>query len=178
MNFQEKVRSMTAAEIIRAMVESLIPPPAIRIDMGTYGEARNVNITKGFSILGLQIIKPKKEVVCFGCAATNTVCKISGSVFTKEVIGEPELRAKFIETDRSFLSVFESAINQLRLGNIRAYNKDAKTGEFAQIDIDKHWREIGRLRELYNDYTSNDLVAYAQLANAIEREAAVAQPVA
>lgn len=69
MNFKQKVQSMTAKEIIMAMVESLIPPPLIKVDMGTFG---TTEITKpATKFLGWTL--RKAESICFGCAATNTI---------------------------------------------------------------------------------------------------------
>ena len=109
--FKEKVLSMTAKEIIMSMVEGL-QNPVITINMDTYGEAI--------------------EGVCFGCAATNAVCKISGKVFTEDNIDE-DLRSNFLKTDRLFLSEFEMAIDNLRAGGIKSYNFYANEIGIAQI---------------------------------------------
>ena len=54
-NFKEKVQAMSAKEIIMAMVEGL-RNPVTKIHMGTYGKVEGD--------------------VCYGCAATNAICKI------------------------------------------------------------------------------------------------------
>jgi len=147
MNFKEKVQSMTAKEIILAMVDSLTHPPIINIDMETYGE--------------------NKRGVCFGCAATNTICKISGVVFTSENIGNRRSRAKavnddiFNDTIDDFVYCFERAINGLRQSNLQTYNLFTKHEKFAEIvnplDIE--------LPRLDNNYTNDDLKPYIELAN-------------
>jgi len=147
MNFKEKVQSMTAKEIILAMVDSLTHPPIINIDMNTYGENR--------------------QGVCFGCAATNTICKISGVVFTPENIGSRRLRSKAINNNifddkiGEFLYCFERAIDALRGSELDIYNIYADHIKFALIvnplDI--------KLRHLDNDYTNDDLKPYIELAN-------------
>lgn len=65
MNFQDKIQSMKASEIIRAMISGL-RKEHVKIDMTTFGAARNGT--------------------CFGCAATNAVCEISNEVFTAKTI--------------------------------------------------------------------------------------------
>lgn len=154
MNFEEKVKSMTAKEIIMAMVDSLTHPPIINIDMGTFGETQIVD--KKF--LGIKIGKKK---VCFGCAATNTICQISGKKFTIDNIYNRGVRAKFIDSDYVFLSDFETAIDHLRCGNITSYNIMAKSGGFALIkDNGKYFTR------LTSNYTNKDLEQYIRLANA------------
>ena len=56
--------------------------------------------------------------ICFGCAATNTVCKISNKTFTPDSIYHRSDRADFINTDHTFLAQFEHAIDSLRSGKI------------------------------------------------------------
>ncbi len=152
MNFKEKVQSMTAKEIILAMVASLKRPPIVNIDMNTYGDARQ----KRF--LGI----PYGKEVCFGCAATNTVCQIAGKKFTTYYINSPVTRASFLETDWRFLDAFESAINQLRLGDIGSYNRYANSYKFALINLPFN---MG-LPKLTNLYTNRQLRKYTKLANA------------
>ena len=138
-NFKTTVQNMTAKEIIMAMVEGL-KNPVIKVKMDTFGES-----TKG---------------VCFGCAATNAVCKISGKVFTKENIDE-DFRNQFLKTDGQFLNIFELGIDNLRAGSIRYYNSYAKEIGMAQIKCNGK-----KLPKLGNDYTPTDLQAYINLANA------------
>jgi len=154
MTFEEKVKSMTAKEIIMAMVNSLTRPPIISIDMGTYGETRKVD--KKF--LGIKI--GNKEV-CFGCAATNTICQISGKKFTPQNIFSKKTRAEFINSDYDFLGGFEMAIDFLRVGDIESYNRRAKNLGIAIIDQNNI--DVYRLG---NSYTNKDLEPYIRLANA------------
>lgn len=149
MNFQDKVRSMTAKEIIMAMVKALTKPPIVRVDMNTFGTVRrnwrNLFITP----------------VCFGCAATNTICEISGIKFNKDNIGDLETRAKAVNSDYWFMQHFEYAIDSLRSGNVYSYNRKAKPYSFAQI------KDIPGLELpiLTNNYTKEDLDVYEKLAN-------------
>ena len=155
MTFKETVQSMTAKEIIMAMVNSLIPPPVIPVDMGTFGTTREEPAVK---FLGITVIKPK--VKCYGCAATNTICKIAGKTFTIDNIYNREGRADFIGTDTGFLGDFEAAIDKLRTGNVRMYNTYARFGGFAEI------QNVINLPCLNDNYTTGQLNKYKQLADA------------
>lgn len=141
LNFKEKVQAMTGKEIIMVFVDSLLNP-VIRVDMSTYGSVEN-----GF---------------CYGCAATNTVCKIAGKVFNAANITHEFARAEFIKSDSEFLYYFEVAINSLRKGCLFDYNYYA-----GRIGISKvrNYAAIS-LPYLNNDYTQADLQAYIDLANA------------
>lgn len=106
--FSEVVRGMTFKEIAQAMVDGL-KDPSVVIDLSSYGY--------------------ETDGVCYGCAATNAICKISGVRFTPETIYERVgvlLDTTRVETrqdeeifykEKFFLSRFEYAINELRLGN-------------------------------------------------------------
>lgn len=158
MNFKEKVQSMTAKEIIMAMVKALTRPPIINIEMSSYGHVVETTvITKRF--FGLYKKSAIKKL-CFGCAATNTICQITGKKFTPDNISEPKDRAEFINSDTKFLDRFECAIDMLRRGNIKAYNEEAEIAGIATIEYD-HTIEYPYLN---NDYTNKDLAAYKQLA--------------
>ena len=143
MTFEQKVKSMTAKEIIMAMVEGL-RNPTTKIDMMTFGQVKNG--------------------VCIGCAATNTICNIGGYT-VKDIrnntygITRPVLsRTKM--TQCHFVGYFEDAIDELRSGDILGYNLAAEEFGFATIeDNDKD------LPYLMNSYTPADLLPYEQLAN-------------
>ena len=139
-NFKEKVQAMTAKEIIMVFVDSLLNP-VIAVDMATFGMVEN-----GF---------------CYGCAATNTVCKIAGEVFNARSICDAQTRADFIKSDIEFLYYFELAINSLRKGNLSDYNYYADKISIADIND-----TVIPLPFINNDYTQEDLQAYIILANA------------
>ncbi len=139
MNFEDKVRSMSAKEIILAMIEGL-ENPAVEIDMHTFGD--------------------HQEDICYGCAATNAICKISGVKFTPENINSTEDRAIAVNSDFYFLDSFESAIEYLRFGNISGYNLHAENN-FAYIK----YTEID-LPRIGNKYNQDDLNQYRLLAEA------------
>jgi hypothetical protein len=141
-NFKETVQAMSAKEIIMAMVDGL-KDPVTKIDMYTYGEVKNG--------------------ICYGCAATNVICKI-GEISEEEFLEvEPDtsmLAFGRSSEDRGFLDRFEEAINSLRKGNIDSYNLRAKGIGIATIKYG-----IQELPRLENDYTGWELMKYVELAN-------------
>lgn len=154
--FQEKVRSMTAKEIIMAMVEGL-KNPSVKVNMNTFGDSRKV------TLFGLTILK-----VCYGCAATNTICKISGVKLNYESIKNTQNRSKAINSDKIFLEEFEEAIDCLRKGLLYGYNSIAHIYGFAMI---KNERDIP-LPTLLNKNYKKLLYLYEELANSQPNEKA------
>jgi len=138
--FENKVRTMTAKDIIMSMVEGLKETSVI-LDMGTFGTSDE----NGF---------------CYGCAATNTICKISGITFTPDNIDRVITRARVINSKCMFLDFFERAINSLRLADLTSYNYFANKGGFANIA-----KNTSPLYPLRNDYTQRELASYITLAN-------------
>lgn len=165
MNFKEKIRSMSAKEIVQAMINSLIPPPVINIRMASFGTYDSEVIRKPIKILGITLRKQKEKKICYGCAATNTICKISNKVFTPDVISFREERAAFLETDPFFLGIFESAIDSLRTGDTYGYNVHAKKGNFATIPEEILQEFEDSLPCLKDYYTKEDLEDYQKLAD-------------
>lgn len=115
-SFKTKVLSMTTKELVLAMING-ITKQHVELDFGLFGYYKNE--------------------ICFGCAATNTICEITGTTFTKDFISCNEDRAKFIETDKNFLKDFEIAIDYLRQGSIKRYNGMAKFMGISQINSSK-----------------------------------------
>ena len=103
--FEETVRAMTGKEIVMAMVNGL-KKEHLKVDMDTFGLFY--------------------EGICYGCAATNAICEISGVVFTPDNIYATGCKANAVGSDSLFLSYFEDAIDFLRLGNIGFYNDIAE----------------------------------------------------
>jgi len=91
---EQKIRSLSAKEIIMAMVEGL-KNPKTKIDMTTYGEVRS----KG---------------ICYGCAATNAIIQLSDYT--------PKEACELYYKVNGVIVYFEMAINALRQGNIIYYN--------------------------------------------------------
>lgn len=133
---EQKIRSLTAAEIIMAMVNGL-KKPYTKIAMHTFGEI--------------------EKDVCFGCAATNAVCEINNGKDIKEIVSYYyDLK---LNCPRPFVGEFESAINNLRLGFVSDYNYAAKEFGFAQIkDL------VENLPVLDNHFRPEHLFPYEQLA--------------
>jgi len=106
MTFRQKVQSMSAKQIVQAMIDGL-NKPWVTVSMLTYGA----------------VVKD----VCFGCAATNTICQIKGSAFNASNIATGKRRSVFLNTPLNFLKIFEYAIDHLKAGNIQQYNIYART---------------------------------------------------
>lgn len=144
---------MTADQIIMAMVEGLTHPPIINVEMDTYGKYE-WGWTKVLGVI------PFYKRMCFGCAATNTICGIAGKPFTPRSITSPFGRANFLGVRMDFLQTFELAINELRKGFVAGYNLHARIGGFALIESKPNLD----LPLLSNDYTSAHLERYKELA--------------
>lgn len=175
LTFEQKVKSMTAKEIILTMVDSLTPPPTVNVDMNTFGRVED----KIVNILGIRL-KTKRR--CFGCAATNTICKIA-DISPFEYLNPANLRgteyninhmsnrttyetttisrADNLKVDCNFLTDFERAIDSLRKGCLADYNDYAKMHGFAVIHNNKRLP----LCYLSNNYCSLDLDRFRNLAN-------------
>src|SRR5690606_19420730 len=92
--FENKVKSMTAHDIIMSMVDGL-RYPRTEIDMWTFGAI--------------------EEGVCYGCAATNAILHIMG-VDNYEYVNE-HIRTSLGNKNRPpFVTQFEHAIDRLRCG--------------------------------------------------------------
>ena len=111
-NFEEKVRSMSGADIINAMCDGLEREWA-RVQMASFGGSING--------------------VCYGCAATNAVCQIVGRSFDVGEIEWRSTRKDAIKCDYDFLLEFERAIDALRSCEIGIYNLNADKIGIAQI---------------------------------------------
>ena len=144
MNFEQKVKSMSAHDIIMAMVDGLRNPD-INVHMSNYGCARNG--------------------ICYGCAATVTVMKIGNVIFDKTNINI-EKHTQLIDCSYSFLSNFEEAIDSLRRGSIGIYNRRAKQYGFATIKNGHFplFRERIELPVLNTDDYKENLHFYEALA--------------
>jgi len=136
----EKIKSMTAKEIVMSMVNGL-RNPVTQINMNTFGEV--------------------VEGVCFGCAATNAMCYI-GNYSNEDLLKEggvvPNIKAY------SELMFFEWAIDELRRGDINAYNRQAGRAGCAKISLPDGIEDDYWLPFLRNDYTEKQLECYVKLA--------------
>lgn len=170
-SFIQTVQTMSAHDIIMAMVEGL-RNPVTKIRMSTFGSLDR---------------DKDNSIVCYGCAATNTICKLAGiknqrlvtaAFRTRTVLGQDlwgteitkavvrSRRIKKLETAEEiddFLDIFEQAIDNLRQANVSGYNTAARQIGVAQIKYDKTqtWTELPYLN---NNYTEEDLQVYQRLA--------------
>lgn len=133
--FEEKIKTMSAHDIIMSMVNGL-RKPRTRINMGTFGSIR--------------------EGICYGCAATNATLNIMNAN-KKEVEDHSKYRMTHIDYP---LWIFESSINVLRLGQIAAYNANATRFGLARI-TPMPGQKLPKLRD---DYTEEELKEYEKLA--------------
>lgn len=134
--FENKVKSMNAHDIIMAMVEGL-RNPRTEIDMHTFGE-----IHSG---------------ICYGCAATNTVLHIMEANTQQKVIKHMRAFNHYISY---FFDQFQLAINCIRCGDVNIYNYHARNCDCATI------KPIpGQdLPYLWHDYTEEELDEFVKLA--------------
>jgi hypothetical protein len=152
-NLKQEVDPMKLYQIVEVMVESL-KNPIIKVDMNYFGTVY--------------------DQVCYGCAATNAICKIADTKYDFENISRGELRSKFLKVDYDYLCFFETAIDNLRVGNIIAfYSNICKAKEItveentyrflADIYLNIH------LKKLTNDYLEKDLDGYVFLAEVLKK---------
>jgi len=149
-SFEDVVRSMSAREIIMAMVDGL-KNPAVKVNMMTFGASE---------------YDQNDKLVCYGCAATNAICHITKVTFTPKTIGSTHWRSKILNTTDVFLEAFENAIDHLRSGGIGDYNDLAAWHGFALIKN----IPVDDLPCLFTGTYMNDLGAYEKLANMQEEK--------
>lgn len=140
-NYQElekKVKSMSAHDIIMAMVEGL-RNPRTEIDMDDFGKI--------------------EDGICYGCAATNAILHIMDAGYEEDDV-DHIFRRKYDASWPLTLKKFEIAIDRLRKGWVNIYNRYAEAYGFAQI-TPIHGQELPYLD---NDYTEKDLQEYEKLA--------------
>ena len=146
MDFKTKVQSMTGKEIVQAMIDGL-KKEHVKIRMNTFGEI--------------------KGGICFGCAATNAICEISGFIPKYEEDFYPDGAPGGINPDKlmvesTFLNRFESALNALRLGDIDGYNKCAQDISLATLPLSNTI-----LPPLSTENYKNILVSYQTYADSL-----------
>jgi len=141
LSLTEKIKSMTAKEHIMNMVEGL-RNPMTQIDMYNFGSK-------------------DRNGICFGCAATNSICRLLGSTdpFFPTWTGDVSVKREYIEP---IINNYESAINMLRRGDVAGYNEYA---EMEDIAIIQEIRSIP-LPRLTDEYTEEQLLQYVALADA------------
>lgn len=150
MNYTElesKIKSMTAKEIILAMVDSL-KNPVMQVSMSDWGYEHNG--------------------ICYGCAAANTICKLGklDPFIEYGYVENPFMpkRKYFVQSD--FIAKFEDAINDLRMGILDDYNYTAYRWGFAEIQVPETWQDWCSTAIYDDNYQDPEaLQIYIDLAN-------------
>ncbi len=140
--FEKKVRRMKVSEIVQSMIAGL-KKRHVKIQMNSFGYVQ--------------------DGVCYGCAATNSICEIMDHRMTPDEMGL--LYGKGVHSEYPFLWGFELAINGLRKGNIQLYNSNAEEvgiKKIPEIFIDEY------LPYLNSNYTSSDLSIYQKFADKLK----------
>lgn len=120
-NFEEKIKSMKFSQIMKAMIDGL-KKPVTNINMGTFGTSEERKKDDGIPY-----------IICWGCAATNAVLKISNIKTLEKHINTYKERSEIVDCEEYFLIKFEVAIDALRQGSSYVYNFNASKIEIAQI---------------------------------------------
>lgn len=127
--FEEKVKSMSAKQIIMAMVNGL-KKEHVQVDMDTFA---SVKVRKG-------------KKVCFGCAATNAICEISDyKPNVKDFARSNRLGVIIESTTHNFIQDFELALDYLRRGNISYYNGVATDLGIATIEEPDYYTKLPQM---------------------------------
>ena len=157
MNIIEQVKGMRSYEIVRVMVKSLREPWTDGLDMSSYGYVAS-------GVAG--------ELLCFGCAATNTLCELNNRKFPGFAVVDRTSRAQFLRVRLKDLKLFEDAIDALRCGHLSRYNDcmSLLCGDTSTTLIPEHM--ICDMEEylpvLYTSYSEEHLVPYEHLADLLE----------
>lgn len=138
MSFKEKVLSMTGKEIVMAMVNGL-QKEWVYVDMNTFGYQT-------------------KKGICYGCAATNAICEITGKI--PDLSTSNYHRLISVDDNYVFVARFEKAINRLRFGDIGDYNYWAREMGIAELPQSD-------LPPLNNQNYKENLQAYIDYANTL-----------
>jgi hypothetical protein len=153
----------SVSSIIFAMVAG-IRKKWVEINMNTFGEIEQKSYFFGLI----------KKDVCYGCAATNTLCELMDKPFTLDNIYNRGRRAKEINfgISHSTLFTFEKGIDYLRTGNVDQFLYCLKIIEKETgIDVSESMKTITDISknfnfvELDNDNYKQNLVVYEDFAS-------------
>lgn len=92
----------------------------VKVDMGVFGM---VSLIEG---------------TCFGCAATNALCQMTGARFHGREIEGNIYRSRVYRLDADFLFHLEHAYDYLRSGNIHDANYYLRTNAMSQLPLPKN----------------------------------------
>lgn len=146
----DKIKSMNVKNIIIVMVESLRKPQT-KIDMGTWGEKY-------------------EDCFCYGCAATNTICKIGG-LKPMQVLKEQQADRYgfgYIDiNDEHYIWHFEIVVDLIRQALFEETNRVLI--KYLGIDPmpESLIEKFKNLPILGNNYTSEELDEYEKFANSL-----------
>ena len=139
MTLEQRVRSLTAKEIVGFLIEGIENPVGI-LDFDTFGYNYN---TQG------DVRK------CSACGATQAIIKMMAVEFTAN---DFKNRSERLNADKWFLSVLEDALDSLRCGKVSVYNRVARelalaempeTLIFPYISNDNYHKMIVILKEIH-----------------------------
>jgi hypothetical protein len=153
MTLVDKIKALTPKQFVMAMVDGLRARYAI-VDMGSYGYI--------------------EDGLCYGCAATNAIAKVNGSLYP---IDEVKINVNHFRTsfdwyhatisndpgNESFIVTIEQAYNCLRVADIFMCNFYLDRVGLFNLNY-----EMLSLVHLHNDYTEEDLQTYVDYANSQE----------
>lgn len=132
---------LTPRQIVQAMVNGL-KAKHVLVCMGSFGYRDT-------------------EGICYGCAATNTLCELAETKFTAEVIASTGKLASAVGSDYESVAFFETAIDALRKGQINIANSWLN-----KIGIMPIVNPSGlHLPWLDTDFTDKQLEIYQRLAD-------------
>lgn len=120
---------MTGKEVLKAMIDGL-ENPETKIDFWSYG-----HVDKG---------------ICYGCAATNAICKIggvSGEVYVPQRDNMWIDQIPFLSLNATIKTIddFELAIDYLRQGALDIYNDKVKRIGFGNLQLPENFMLLPEL---------------------------------
>lgn len=130
----------------------------VKINMNTYGGA--------------------SYEMCYGCAATNTLCEIMQKPFSAEYICDRYKRLEFTKTNTEFrdLERFEYAIDYLRMGQFRSFLMELNSVSNLPFNVGKNFIELLSIYEesditlpyLGSFFTKEELEVYRNFAKLLK----------
>jgi hypothetical protein len=158
----EDVHSIS--DIIFAMVAGL-EKEWVNVDMETYGTTR----------FGETIANEKN--MCFGCAATNTLCQLMGKPFDSSNIHSVEERASLVNfgIPSDVVYRFEQGVDKLRVGDIDWFLSHIKAlekelGFAVKVEEILCFSSTYHLPILYNEDFKEYLPIYKEFALDLKKE--------
>jgi hypothetical protein len=165
----------SVSEIVEAMISG-VEKEWVKVNMSSFGRIR-------YKRDPVTLERNTDEIVCYGCAATNTLCQMVQKKFTPKNIISRRLRSKHLKIEQETLGFFESSIDELRTGNIVIFisklkHIEASLGFDLEKDnsvycIDNKYDSMGgtisSLPHLTNDDYKQDLHYYKQYAEDLRK---------